>query len=97
MSNILNEREKEQELKNNNRQSPWAISAIVGGAALIGAATIGVLSNEAKSPQDAIMSVDFGEDHVYYIESEELPLVFFAGLGIVAVTAGILSRKNEEE
>lgn len=74
-----------------------ALSGLLGGSLLMGAAAFGFISNEAESPQDALGSINIG-DRVYYVETEELPFAIMGGIGLIAVGASVdaLRRKDEE-
>jgi glycerol uptake facilitator-like aquaporin len=90
------EQEAEKESKESKRLDAAAVGAMVVGAVLMGTATVGILSNEALTKDEAMMSADFG-DHVYFMEAEELPYFAVGAIGLISFSFGLLSRRNEEE
>lgn len=86
------------EAKNNNDRRKAGVSAIIGGGALMAAGLLGMMANEAETPQEALGSVSLG-DRVYYVQTEELPFVALGGVGLLAIGIGIeaLRRPDDEE
>lgn len=86
------------EVKNSSDRRKAGVSAILGGGALVAAGLLGMMANEAETPQEALGSVGLG-DRVYYVETEELPFVALGGIGLLAVGVGIeaLRRPEDEE
>lgn len=77
------------------RKATW--TALAGGISMLGAAALGVLGNEAETPQDAIGSINIA-DRTYYVQAEEIPFIALGGLGgTITLFAAEYMRKDEEE
>jgi hypothetical protein len=88
--------EKDEHAQSTAR-SRGSVSAMVAGAAMMGVGVVGVLSNEARTQDEAVMSIYFGDDHTYFVEAEEIPFIAMGGLGLLTFSLGALSRTREEE
>lgn len=94
-SHNLEQSDRNESKKRDSRTA--AVSALIGGSALMAAATFGVLSIEAEHPSDALGSINVA-DRTYFVTSEEMPIIAMGLTGLTAVGLGVdaLRRKEEE-
>lgn len=92
-----NRKESVQNKKDAERRRKIGFSSLVGGGIIVGASVLGLMANEAESPQDALGSINIG-DKTYFFEKEEIPVVVLGGVGLLAAGIGFeLLRRDEEE